>query len=133
MDYKQIITFWREFNIPKALERAIKVDVNTEFIVTITGPRRAGKTYFCFQLINQLLDTGISKENILYINFEDNKLLGAEAKDLDKLIEVFFELSQINKKQKIYLFFDEIQTVKNWDSLIRTISDTRKDIQIIYI
>ena len=131
MDYKQIITFWREFNIPNALKRAIKVDVNTDFIVTITGPRRAGKTYFCFQLINQLLDTGISKENILYINFEDNKLLGAEAKDLDKLIEIFFELSQINKKQKIYLFFDEIQTVKNWDSLIRTINDTRKDIQII--
>ena len=86
MDYKQIITFWREFNIPNALKRAIKVDVNTDFIVTITGPRRAGKTYFCFQLINQLLDTGISKENILYINFEDNKLLGAEAKNLDKLI-----------------------------------------------
>ncbi len=131
MDYKQVITFWKEFNVPKALERAIVVDVNTDFIITITGPRRAGKTYFCFELINQLLTKGISNQNILYINFEDNKLLGAESKDLDKLLETFFELFQINKKQKIYLFFDEIQTVKNWDSWVRTINDTRKDIQIV--
>ena len=131
MDYKQIITFWKEFDIPKALEREVKVDVNTDFIITITGPRRAGKTYFCFQLISQLLEKGISKDNLLYINFEDNKLLGAESKDLDQLLETFFELSQINKKQKIYLFFDEIQTVKNWDSWARTIHDVRKDIQII--
>jgi len=131
MDYKQIITFWKEFDIPKALERAMSVDVNTDFIITITGPRRAGKTYFCFRLISQLLEKGISKGNILYINFEDNKILGAESKDLDKLLETFFELSLINKKQKIYLFFDEIQTVKNWDSWARTINDTRKDIQIV--
>ena len=131
MDYRQIITFWKEFDIPKALERATHIDVNTDFIITITGPRRAGKTYFCFQLINQLISKEISKDNIFYINFEDNKLLGAESKDLDKLLETFFELSQINKKQKIYLFFDEIQTVKNWDSWVRTINDVRKDIQII--
>ena len=131
MDYRQIITFWKEFNIPKALSRAIKVDITTNFIITITGPRRAGKTYFCFQLINQLIEKEASKENILYINFEDNKLLGAESKDLDKLLESFLELSQINKKQKIYLFFDEIQNVRNWDSWARTINDTRRDIQII--
>ncbi len=131
MDYKQIITFWKEFDIPKALERATSVNVDTDFIITITGPRRAGKTYFCFQLINQLFNNKISRENIFYINFEDNKLLGAESRDLDKLLEAFFELSQINKKQKIYLFFDEIQTVKNWDSWVRTIHDVRKDIQII--
>ncbi|MEK6914414.1 MAG: ATP-binding protein [Nanoarchaeota archaeon] len=131
MDYKQIITFWKEFDTPEALERKVKVDVNTDFIITITGPRRAGKTYFCFQLINKLFSEGKSKENILYINFEDNKLLGAEANDLEKLLETFFELSQIDKKQKIYLFFDEIQTVKNWDSWARTINDTRKNIHII--
>src|SRR3989344_7885512 len=131
MDYKQIITFWREFHVPDALERAVKVEVNTDFIITITGPRRAGKTYFCFELINQLLTKSISNQNILYINFEDNKLLGAESKDLDKLLDTYFELFNINKKQKIYLFFDEIQTVKNWDSWVRTINDARKDIQIV--
>ena len=55
MDYKQIITFWKEFNVPIALERNASVDINTDFIITITGPRRAGKTYFCFQLLLQLL------------------------------------------------------------------------------
>jgi len=131
MDYKQITTFWMEFDVPKALERTMHIDVNTDFITTITGPRRAGKTYFCFQLINQLISKKISKDNIFYINFEDNKLLGAESKDLDKLLETFFEFSQINKKQKTYLFFDEIQAVKNWDSWARTVNDTRKDIRIV--
>ena len=131
MDYKQIITFWKEFDIPRVLDRKYKVNVNIDFIVTISGPRRAGKTYFCFQQIKQLLEKGISKDNIFYINFEDNKLLGANSNDLDKLLETFFELSNINKKEKIYLFFDEIQAVKNWDSWARTINDTRKDICLI--
>ncbi|MBS3088570.1 ATP-binding protein [Candidatus Pacearchaeota archaeon] len=131
MDYRQIIIFWKEVVIPKVLERSTKITENTDFVITITGPRRAGKTYFCFQMINQLFEKGISKENVFYINFEDNKLLGADSKDLDKLIEFYFEMSQINKKQKIYLFLDEIQTVKNWDSWVRTVNDTRKNIQLV--
>jgi len=131
MDYKQIITFWKEFNIPEVLPREVNLDVDKGFITTITGPRRAGKTFICFQMINKLLKENILKDNILYLNFEDNKLLGADDKDLDRLLETFFELCQIDKKQKIYLFLDEIQVVKNWDSWARITYDTRKDIQIV--
>lgn len=131
MDYKQAVIFWKEFEIPEVLQRNIEIDLNSDFIITITGPRRAGKTYFCFQIIKDILQKRVSKENIFYINFEDNKLLGAEAEDLEKLLETFFELYQTNKNQKIYLFLDEIQAVKNWDSWVRKIYDTRKDIKLI--
>lgn len=131
MDYKQIVIFWKEFEIPEVLYRDLEINLDLDFIITITGPRRAGKTYFCFQIIKNLLQKGISKENIFYINFEDNKLLGADAEDLEKLLETFFELYQTNKNQKIYLFLDEIQAVKNWDSWVRKIYDTRKDIKLI--
>ena len=131
MDYKQIITNWKEFEIPNLLPRMTDVNIDADFITTITGPRMAGKTYFCFQLVKKLAEQGTQRENILYINFEDNRLIGASADDLEKLLEVFFELSQINKEQKVYLFLDEIQTVKDWDSWIRKIHDTRKDIRLI--
>lgn len=131
MDYKQIVVSWKEFQIPEYLPREMDMDLEADFIVTITGPRRAGKTYFCFQLIQKLLDTGIHKENVFYINFEDDRILGATAEDMENILSQFLELSDINKKQKLYLFLDEIQTVKDWDSWVRRIYDTRKDIHLI--
>lgn len=131
MDYKQIIVNWKEFQIPNHLPRQIDADLNIDFIITITGPRRSGKTYFCFQLIQKLLKEGIPKENIFYINFEDNRLLGADSEDLEKIFEYFLELSETNKKHRLYLFLDEIQAVKDWDSWVRKIYDTRKDTQLI--
>lgn len=131
MEHKQIVINWKEFKIPELLERDYKIKIGTEFITTIIGPRRAGKTYFCFQLIKRLLDDGISKENILYINFEDNKLLGASADDLDKILDYYLELYEIDPKQKIYFFLDEIQTVVNWDAWVRKIYDIRKDIILV--
>lgn len=131
MEYKKIIVQWKEFNIPKTLPRNIPISFEHNFITTITGPRRAGKTYLCFQLIKKLLDKEISKENLLYINFEDEKLIGAEANDLDKLLDSFFELSEPDKKQNIYLFLDEIQNVNNWDAWVRRIHDMYKNIKII--
>ncbi|MCK5123138.1 MAG: ATP-binding protein [Candidatus Pacebacteria bacterium] len=131
MNYEKIIIKWKEFQIPEVLKRLINLDLNHDFITTITGPRRAGKTYFCFQIIISLLEKGISKENILYINFEDEKLLNANANDLDNLFEKYLEFSEINNKQNIFLFLDEIQNVANWDSWIRRISDTEKNIKLI--
>ena len=54
MDYNKIIMQWKEFDIPDLLDRDVKADLEIDFLLTITGPRRAGKTYFCFQLINFL-------------------------------------------------------------------------------
>ncbi len=131
MEHNQIVINWKEFKIPALLEREHNIKIDTDFITTIIGPRRAGKTYFCFQLIKKLLDDSISKENILYINFEDNKLLGANADDLDKMLDSFLELYEINPKQKIYFFLDEIQTVVDWDAWVRKIHDTRKEIILV--
>ncbi len=131
IDYRSVVIQWKEFKIPSALPRDISVQLNVDFIITLTGPRRAGKTYLCFHLINTLQKTGITKENILYINFEDEKLLNAKADDLEQLLNAYYELSEINNKQKIYLFLDEIQLVEQWDVWVRKIYDLHKNIQII--
>ncbi len=131
MNYEKIIIQWKEFELPKTNPRHIEINLNQDFITTIIGPRRAGKTYFCFQLINKQLKNGTSRENILYINFEDEKLLGATVEDLDKLYSTYREIFNIAKDQNIYLFLDEIQNVKNWDSWVRRISDTMKNTRLI--
>ena len=51
MEYKKIIIQWKEFESPEVLPRDKDINLDLDFIITITGPRRAGKTFFCFQLI----------------------------------------------------------------------------------
>jgi len=131
MEHKEIISNWKEFNIPDLFRRNHNINLKEDFITTISGPRRAGKTYVCFQIIKELISKGVSKNNILYINFEDNKLLGADSNDLEKLLEAYFELYNVDKNENIYLFLDEIQTVKNWDSWVRKIYDINKKIKLI--
>ena len=131
MDYKQVIIQWKEFSQPLVFPRQAIVNIDLDLVTTITGPRRAGKTYFCFQLIQKILQQGISANNVLYINFEDNRLLGATAQDLDKLYETFLEISEVQQKQAIYLFFDEIQVVQNWDAWVRKMYDQHRNIRLI--
>src|SRR3989344_6761471 len=104
MDYKEIIINWKEFKIPNVFSRNHNIDLETDFIITISGPRRAGKTYICFQIMKELIEKGVPKENLLYINFEDNKLIGADANDLDKILDAYKEIYTISKTHHIYLF-----------------------------
>lgn len=131
IDYEKVIIQWREFEVPESFDRAVNVPLNTGFIVSIIGPRRAGKTFVCFNVINKLLKSNVSKEQILYINFEDEKLLGANAQDLDKLLDTFYELYTFDTKNDLYLFFDEIQNVLHWDVWVRRIHDMHKNIHFI--
>lgn len=131
MDYKKIVRTWKEFELPEILKRKTKLIINKDFITTVTGPRRVGKTFLCFQKIKDLLNEEISKENILYINFEDEKLINSSSKDLEEIFNTFLETSELNEKQDIFLFFDEIQVVKDWDHWIRRIHETKKNVRLI--
>src|SRR3989338_1971604 len=132
MDYKKVIVYWKELEIPEVKERKLKIELPVEdLIITITGPRRTGKTYYCFQLMNDLKKEGINQNNILYINFEDERLFNANSKDLDQILDLYLETYEPQGKQKIFLFFDEIQNVNNWDGWVRRINDTNKNIQFV--
>nr|MDO8116554.1 AAA family ATPase [Candidatus Sigynarchaeota archaeon] len=122
---------WMEFLIPEIKPRDVVVDLGTDLIVAITGPRRSGKTCFCFQLIGQLVLKGTPRSNIFYVNFEDEKLIGATATDADAMLDVFHELSRLDPSFNMYLFLDEIQNVKDWDAWVRRLHDTRKNIKLV--
>lgn len=89
--------------------------------ITITGPRRAGKTWFLYQLIHSLLNQGQTLDNFLYINFEDERLQPFTSENFQIILDAWFELHGPEKKP--FTFFDEIQNINGWDKFIRRLID----------
>ena len=102
--FKRIIKEFHEKEIPEITERELSIP-ETNKIVSVIGSRRAGKTFYFYQLMKKL---NVSKDKILYINFEDDRILPLGLEDMDSLLEAYYELYSNNKKSKIFLFFDEI-------------------------
>lgn len=93
------------------LEKIVKL-IDTEDIKVITGVHRCGKTVLLKQIIDELENRGIASENIIYMSFESSKYKNIRNdNDLDEFI--FSKTNNLNGK--IYLLFDEIQKVKNWE------------------
>jgi len=117
-----IIAEWLEgWEMPSFVLRnpsAIKPE-DLKRILAIVGPRRAGKTYFMYQLIHSLLQNGrYTKKHILFLDFEDYRLgeLTGDAMD-----EIFTAFHQVAGQYPLFLFFDEIQNLPNWNRILRTL------------
>ncbi|MFH1562747.1 MAG: ATP-binding protein [Nitrospirota bacterium] len=126
--FKILIKEFHEFNLPEIVIRDLKVPQQTNKVITITGSRRVGKTFYFYQLINEI-KISIPLEQILYLSFEDDRILPLSFKELDDLLEAYFELYPENKSKMLYLFFDEIQNVNGWEIFIRRIYD-KENVQI---
>lgn len=91
--------------------------IDKDIIKVIVGVRRCGKSYMFNLIIEELLKRGINKENILLINFESAKYRNASnPRELDLLVE---DLTK-GIDGKIYMFFDEIQNVDEWERSINS-------------
>ncbi|NNM43009.1 MAG: ATP-binding protein [Chlamydiae bacterium] len=109
----------RDYKFPEA-KNLIKVAV---------GMRRSGKTYFLFQTIRKLLSDGLSIDRVLYINFEDDRILPIDHKEMGKMLDAWYTLYPDNHNHCCYLFLDEVQNVEKWPLVLRRMLDT-KNIQI---
>ena len=124
-DLRTVIAQWVDFRLPELLNRDIDVPLDGSSIVTFVGGRRTGKTYLMFQIIKQLL-LNLDKRNVLYVNFEHERLRYLDARDLEDLIRLYYEMMLPDDKKPIYLFLDEIQNVSDWDLWVRRVFDQRK-------
>jgi len=123
---KQVIIEFQESKLPEIILRDIEVPLSSQKIITITGPRRGGKTYLVLYLISNLIERGIPRERIIYINFDDPRLLPFSAKDIELILETYQELYPEYREEINYIFLDEIQNVKDWEIGIRRLYDTRR-------
>ena len=68
---------------------------------------------------------GVDRKTVLYLNFEDDRLLPLNEQKLAQLVDAFYSFYPENHERKCYLFFDEIQNVDNWSIVIRRLQDTK--------
>lgn len=116
-DQVKVASQMRELSFP-SLKNKIKAAI---------GMRRVGKTYFLFQTINTLLqEHNIPWERILYLNFEDDRLLPCSQDQFRTLLDSFYQLYPKNHDEECYFFLDEVQNVDDWATVVRRYFDTKK-------
>lgn len=116
-----MITKWlKDAKCMEMIRRNLYLDrirpfIDQDLIKVLIGLRRSGKTILLSQIRDVLLERGVSKENIIEINFESRRFKELEAAD------IFYQYVTERVKQakgRVYLFFDEIQHVEEWHSVI---------------
>lgn len=134
MNKNEIIEILQDWNFwKKDLEAGIKRPIylnklkgflKSGQIVTITGARRAGKSFLMRQLIKSLISDGVDRNNILMVNFEDPRFTELDARTLQTIYEVYLEF--LNPEGEIFIFLDEVQEVSGWERWVRTIHELNK-------
>ena len=116
---KYLISYYQDF-VSKITfeERQYVLEPNANYV--FVGLRRAGKSYLMYQQIHHLLEQGHSLDEILYFNFEDDRIDTLELADLD-LIKLSYE--EMYDSLPIF-FLDEIQNIKGWEKFARRLADT---------
>ncbi|MCC4770576.1 AAA family ATPase [Methanosarcina sp. DH2] len=125
--FKYFIKEFHERKLPEIYPRALEIP-QTRKIVSLIGARRIGKTSYFFQMIGEL-EASVGRERILYINFEDERILPLDVKDLNSILEAYYELYPENAGRELYLFFDEVQNVPGWEVYVRRLYD-RGDLKL---
>lgn len=93
--------------------------------VVLSGARRVGKTTIMYQMIDHLIDEGVSVKNILYVSF-DNPII--KLMDVESILSIYEAMYPIEGTR--YVFLDEIQYTENWELWMKVIYDSRKDIRL---
>ena len=99
-------------------ERSLQLPLNKQRIVTVTGVRRCGKSSLLHLTINRLLASGVDKEQILYIGFDDERLANMDVSDFDEILQAYRLMYPDRPLSSVYMFFDEIQIVKGWELFV---------------
>ena len=122
---KSIILDFQEIVFATGVPRHLRIETVPGKATVCIGVRRSGKSTYLFQNIQQLLDDGVPRENILYMNFFDDRLHILRREGLGLITEAYYSIYPEKKNSEtVYCFFDEIQAVTGWepfvDRLMRT-------------
>ncbi|MFQ5638627.1 MAG: ATP-binding protein [bacterium] len=127
----QYLYWWFDFQLPKFVPRKYANEIfNTKSIPVFVGPRRSGKSTLFFQIISDLKNK-IPQQNILYINFEDDRLAPLEGNELSEVIDTYRQHFEPDQNLPVYLFIDEIQNVPGWEKTIRRLHDTESGLKLM--
>ena len=118
IDRRDVIDYFREYEKihVSGIERELQVPLDSDFIISIVGPRRAGKTHYLLTLRDKV-------NNAVYLNFEDSRLYEATYRDIRNILRIYTE---IYGEDPEYLFLDEIQNIPRWEVAVRELHDLKR-------
>jgi hypothetical protein len=119
---KELIVSFQS-SLPKELiSRDIELPVDTGKVIALRGVRRSGKSSVLHLVMNNLMATGVKKEQILFINFDDERLQ-FDVSDFDLILQSYRELFPELPITDTFLFFDEIQMNAGWEQFVSRVYD----------
>ncbi len=92
----------------------------------LVGIRRAGKSFLMYQKIQQMLNSGRDWNEMLYLNFEDDRLAQFDVSDFESILEAHAEMYG----KRPMLFLDEIQNITGWEKFARRLADAKYSVWI---
>lgn len=118
--FRAIISENQEFigSIP-LVERPLHLEESGNYV--FVGVRQAGKSYLLYQRVKELLGCGINLQDIVYVNFDDERLLGMTTDDFDLILQAYYSM---HGGHPIF-FFDEIQNVDGWANFARRLANQK--------
>lgn len=102
------------------VEREYEFDINANYVVI--GLRRAGKSTLLYKIVQDLVKDGTDWNQIIYINFEDERLSEFTLNDFNDILSVQAEMSD----KKGWFFLDEIQNIEGWEKFARRMADSKE-------
>ncbi len=109
------------------LVKQLLVDEQLRRAVVLMGPRRVGKTILIRHLIASLLSSGVPPHRVAYVELDHPLLHGQSLADLIRQIETIAP----DDNGIRYLFFDEVQSHKDWEKHLKPLVDHRPDLRIL--
>ncbi|MBS0421831.1 MAG: ATP-binding protein [Proteobacteria bacterium] len=126
---KYVLTENTARKFPVTVPRTLELPLNTTKITTLVGIRRSGKTYILYDTMRRLEAGGVDRRQMIFLNFEDDRLMPLKSRELDLILSAHAELYPDFADRKKFFFFDEIQNAPRWESFVRRLHDTQ-DAQI---
>lgn len=114
-----LISKQREVDEAVIVNRPVEFKENGNYV--IVGVRHVGKSYLLYQRVRQLQATGKGWDEILFVDFEDERLAEFQTEDFNSLLEAHLEL--YGKKPVVFL--DEVQNIPHWDKFVRRLTDAK--------
>lgn len=120
--------------VSKPIKRVAFHEINRTFhsslrrIIILSGARRVGKTTLMYQTINELLNKGVPPKTILYLSFDHPVL---KFFNIGQIVDLFLNNILSSADKELFLFFDEIQYAKDWDTWLKTLYDHNPDYRIM--
>lgn len=107
----------------------IAVNKNIKRATVLMGPRRVGKTVLIFHTIQKLIESGVDPKSIFYLSIETPIFNGIGIEELFNFCKK--AVGKADDKKGFYVFFDEVQYLKNWEVHLKSLVDSYHEVKFI--